>query len=476
MRYLPRLLPDFLGQYRAPDGYRAQAWLVLLMTLLLLVIWPIPNGQLPFHRNFVLIPLFLLQAWLVFRGHALPLHWRAFRRPLLLVGVLTGWIVLTGLWHSPSTSVFLQQLNGKWLRALETGFMGLTLLPVLAVNRIEAKRGMQCLWLILLAMTLLALVQLADFVSLWHQSGLLPLGFTRLAYSRFELSVYFNMALVFVFAEIAVRLAMGRSLFHGSRIGLCCVLLILLVSQLGLVTRNATVGIVANLLSITILVSLMRGSQWGRRKTTLFILLAVAVIAGIGVTSWKTDPRWTIFKQTLPLALDTTHHLAWLDKAHHAYPVMANGHMVDVSAYERIAWQKIGYQMVLKEPLGMGWYAENFHRAVEKYYGYTTTTQSHSGMINFTLSNGIPGFILWLMLLGWLIGYGLRHFYQRKMISGLALAIFVMGMTMRGFFDDIWRDHMLEMFFFISGFLLMLCDYEQSSAKIAQVNENPGHE
>ncbi|TDR80767.1 O-antigen ligase family protein [Paludibacterium purpuratum] len=467
MVLLRYFFPAFLRQDKVSDGYSRLAWLIWLLTLVLMLIWPIPNGQLPFHRNFILVPLFLLQAWLVWRHApvraALPL--RQIKPVLVLLGILSVWILLTGLLHGQSTRFFLREFNGKWLRVLETGFMGLSLVPLLSAGR-RQRACYEVLWALLCVMGLLAVWQLYDIVRLWHHNGgVIPWQFTRLAYSRFELSVYFSTLLIFLFVEIGVRAALGR---RESRVGWPALLVLLslaLAAQLSLMTRNATVGVLANMLSVTLLVLLMRAASWGKGRLLAVALLGVVLIGGVATISWKTDSRWASLKQTLPVALDTSHHLAWLDLNRYPYPSMANGQMVDVSAYERISWLKIGSELMLKEPWGQGLRGDNFHLLVAKYYGPTTTTQSHSGMINFALANGIPGMVLWLVILGWLTAIGLHRFYRYRRAAGLCLAIFVMGMTLRGLVDDIWRDHMLEMFFFFCGLLLTLCyaDDEPSS-------------
>jgi hypothetical protein len=456
-----RMLPGFLSGYRAPAGYPVLAWLSWVAVLLLTAIWAVPNGALPFHRNFILLPGFLILLFLyLFRSH-LGSRLLAPLGPRLswLLLLLSVWMLCTGVWHASSISQFLATYNGKWLRVLETGFMGLLLSRILLPSPAEPGRlrAVDLFWGLICGSWLLAFAQAVDVLLIWRQSHVFPWQFTRLAYSRMELSVSFGFLIGTLCAEIGARLAISRRWLPVSWAGLIVMLLVVLFAQFALATRNATIGVAATVLSVTLLVLIMRARVWRRRTLFVFLCVGLCLLSGIASLSWSSDARWKGFSATVPLALDTQHNLAWLDNQAHHYPLLPDGQQVEVSAYERIAWFKIGSWLVLQEPWGQGLRADNFHQLVARYFGNTTTSQSHSGMINFALANGLPGLLLWLMILAGLIGIGGRSFYREGKIAGLFLMAFVLGFAMRSVFDDIWRDHMLEMFFFFCAVLLSLC-------------------
>jgi hypothetical protein len=452
-------LSSFFRAYTPPADYPRLAWVVLCLVLTLVAVWPIPNANLPFHRNFILYPAFLIMLYLPLRHvslrqglcAALPSHL------LWLLGLLTAWILLVGLWHADSKIEILQQFNGKWVRVLQTGFMGLVLGRVLLGQQQYRDKAVTLFWWIMCALWLLPLVQMLDMLHVWSQQDYFPWQFSRLTDTRTQLSIALGMLLSFFCAEIGARLALGRRWLPVPWRTLLLMLAVTLFSQLAIATRNGTIGVAGTVLSITVLLLILRAKSWRRRTMAAVVLLSVLLLSALAWISWESDARWHDFKQTLPLALDTQHNLGWLDKDTYPYPKMSNGQQVDVSAYERIAWIKVGVWLIGQEPWGQGIRGDNYHRLVSKYFGKTTTTQSHSGMVNFTLALGIPGMILWLAILSQLVLIGGRSFYLEGKIPGLFLMIFVIGVTVRSMLDNVWADHIMEQFFFFCAFFLALC-------------------
>ncbi|TCP13083.1 O-antigen ligase-like membrane protein [Crenobacter luteus] len=455
--FAPRTEPVWLSRL---------AWGLLL---LLAFIWPIPNGQLPFHRNFPLLLSFFAMLYLFYR---LPADERRaalapYRALAWLLLLLSAWILLTGLWHSPRQWGYLGTFNGKWLRVLQTGFMGLLVLPLFAARGEGALGARRLFCYLLVAMWLVPLLQSLDVLWLWFKLGSLPWMQTRLGYSKMEMSVHINLVASFLFAELAARLVAGRRWLPLSWPVLLFMLATCLFSGLAIATRNATIGLAGMVLSLTLMAVLFRARDWGWAKTLGGLgagLLLLAVVAGV---SWQSDPRWKTFVQTVPLSLDTERYQSWRDREAFPLPALPDGGVAEVSAYERIAWIKIGSQLILREPLGQGIAGDNFHRLVERYYGESkTTSQSHSGVINFALANGIPGLLLWLLLLGALVYAGGRAFYRDGLVPGLFLMMLVLSYAGRSLIDDVLRDHMLEMFFFLTMLLLALCRAEKAEAPL----------
>lgn len=456
--FLPtNLLPRFLVGFRAPDRYRRLGWAIWLMMLTLALIWPVPNEMLPFHRNMILLPCFLALVYLVVRE---PDLWRStvavVPRPLLwLVFALTLWTFVIGLWKGDTVSSFLIVFNGKWLRVLETGFIGLVLARVLLCRSDNRLTPADLFFGVVSCMWLLPVVQVWREVLVWLHTHNIAWAETWIAATRMEASVAFGMLISFLCAEIGTRLAMKRRWLPVSWPVLLAMTVIVFMAQLSLQTRNGTIGMAGSILSISLLLLIVRARAWKWPATVAVVLVTLLGLSSVAWISWHSDPRWQSLKQTIPAALDTRHNLAWLDYKKYPYPTLADGEIAGGSNYERIAWFKIGSWLILKEPMGNGLRGDNFHRLVERYFGPTTTTQSHSGMINFALAVGIPGLLMWLAILGCLARVGWLQFFRRGSIPGLFLLVYVISTGMRSVVDDIWRDHMLEQFFFFSAFLLM---------------------
>lgn len=456
--FLPtNLLPQFLVGFRAPARYPRLGWAIWLMMLALAVIWPVPNEMLPFHRNMILLPCFLALVYLVVRE---PDLWRSTvavvpRRLLWLVLALTLWTFVIGLWKGDTVSSSLIVFNGKWLRVLETGFIGLMLSRVLLRRPDNRLTAADLFFGVVCCMWLLPVIQVWHEGQVWLHTHNIAWAETWIAATRMEASVAFGMLISFLCAEIGTRLAIKRHWLPVSWPILLAMTVIVFGAQLSLQTRNATIGMAGSILSISLLLLMVRARQWKWHAIVAVVLVTLLGLFSVAWISWHSDPRWQSLKQTFPAALDTKHNLAWLDYKKYPYPTLADGEIAAGSNYERIAWLKIGSWLILKEPLGNGLHGDNFHRLVERYFGPTTTTQSHSGMINFALAVGIPGLLMWLAILGYLARIGWVQFFRYGRMPGLFLMVYVFSTGMRSMVDDIWRDHMLEQFFFFSAFLLV---------------------
>ncbi len=464
MTSLRSILPDFIGKFSTGSRRPVELWSMWACLLTLASFWPIPNGFLPFHRNFLIFIILILTAANCFKTTGLcgdilrPI--KGVIWPLFLLSI---WLLVSGLFFSGKGLIYAELYNGKWLRALETGWIGLAILPILIPAQ-STLRPVDILWGLLCFMWLVVFVQFADtFINAIQIHGI-PWQFTRIAYSRMELSVHVNMVLSFLAAEMALRIALGRRWLPVSMPVLAIMLLICFLTGLQLATRNATVGMVGTILSIMVLVLVFRFKDWSLLKIIGSCVIGVTILIGVLTISFDSDSRWKSLLATVPYSLDTQHNKFWLNNTTYPLPKLKDGSGVDVSNYERLAWFKVGWGIVAKEPLGIGIASDNFHRLVEKYYQEpSTTSQSHSGLLNFTLAAGIPGLILWLCIIGYLLKRGWVCFYRHKKTAGLFLIMFVFGFAVRSIFDDVLRDHMLEIFFFFSALLLALCEREVSS-------------
>lgn len=159
-------------------------------------------------------------------------------------------------------------------------------------------------------------------------------------------------------------------------------------------------------------------------------------------------------RETVPIALDTTNNKAWLDSKKYEYPKLSNGETVSSSNYERPAWVKEGLILISENPLGVGYGRNAFghgSRQIRRSGGH-----SHSGIIDLGIGTGIPGMALWVLFLGALVYYGFSSFKNTVVILARRLFFIASGFCFRMIVDSVIRDHMLEQFMFLAGFLLTM--------------------
>jgi O-antigen ligase len=173
-------------------------------------------------------------------------------------------------------------------------------------------------------------------------------------------------------------------------------------------------------------------------------------------TALRNDARWQGFSEAAAVAFDTKNNMAWLDRGKYPLPLMQNGQPVEESAYSRLAWAKVAVEQIQRHPLGLGYGHKAFGWAVNSSYNVNTGHESsHSGLLDFTLANGIPGLLLWLALSAALITSGWCAFRNRHSPVGLMLAFTVIAYLVRCLIDGHLSGFRFEMYAFLVGALIM---------------------
>ena len=152
--------------------------------------------------------------------------------------------------------------------------------------------------------------------------------------------------------------------------------------------------------------------------------------------------------------MDTQTYRAWLDDRI-ALPRMSNGQPVDHSAYMRLAWFREGALATIDFPLGVGYGRDAFGQALQRKYG-EGHGHSHSSMIDFALSGGVPGLLIWLVFSATLLRLGSRAYFEQKDPAGIALVLLVAGTLFRMVIDSNLRYHGLQQYLFLLGVLATL--------------------
>jgi hypothetical protein len=176
------------------------------------------------------------------------------------------------------------------------------------------------------------------------------------------------------------------------------------------------------------------------------------------------DPRWSTVIETIPIAFDTDTYRYWTDRSI-ALPKLSNGKQVGISNYERIAWAVKSLEYIKKEPMGIGYGRNSFGHAIQKYEGIDSARgmHSHSGILDFTISTGLIGLMLWLVFIGLIVVFSLKRFLIDTSYFALVSFFITTGFFFRGIVDSIMRDHVFQQFMLMLGIFLAFLVYEQIS-------------
>ncbi len=425
------------------------AGLLLILTSALNLIWPKLHSVA--LRNSLLAVLLLTGLWLYRRLARGGLPLRQLRLPVWLYLLLSGWLLATvTLADDPLNS--LTQYRGEWLMGAVALAIGLLLATLARSGRLTGLTPQALIIAITLGLALPVLGLIGLNLLDVFAGQPLALGEAP-GYGRTSLSYSHNILFGFLLADAVARCSGKPRLLPLPAAALLAALALSLFATYLLNTRNGTLCV---LLMILLAVGLIVWQQRQRIRPAWLLgalLLAGALTAFIRL-AYQADQRWATFRESTQLALDTQTHRAWL-YPDMPRPLMRNGQPVDESAYMRLAWFKEGALAILDYPLGVGFGRNAYGHAMQRKYGIKGG-HSHSSLIDFTLSGGIPGILLWLALSAALIRLGWQAFIQRSDSAGIVLSLFVAGTLLRMLIDSNLRDHGLEQTLFLYALLATL--------------------
>lgn len=368
----------------------------------------------------------------------------------LCLALLTSWMLIQTVIWGVDRPASLGDFSREWLGSLLSAALAYGILKVTADeagrNRSEDLMAWVVLALFAHAVWTIAFQALKAAQTGTYQHGSVPYG----DYS--VLSTPINMAFALLVADCAARWMGAGSLFRWSQKLSVFLLLIAATAVVAVKARNGVIAVLAVLAVLSVLLLLAQRGQLRTRSVAylaLLLPLTAVILLTINVLS---DPRWNTFVETASIAVDADTHRAWLDKGKYPLPRLASGETVEASAYDRIAWGRIALEGIAARPVGYGYGLIGFGYYVKTKYGGEGFVSSHSGILDFTLANGVPGLVL-------LAGFSVMIF-RRGLLSwhagnpwGLALMLSLTNYFARIILDGHLGGYRLKMAALLIGIL-----------------------
>lgn len=401
-------------------------------------------------RKFLLVAAFLI---------AFKSFWKAMlEKPQPLVTAVTIFLILQ-IWmltislliaKQPAASFF--EWVGQWLPAFMTFVIGIGLAHSLMKSKLKSART-AVVMLVVIPVTLYQCVNAVDVI---HDMILEGAFLTQQpGISDHKANIGYLIALLepILIADMLSRLIKGNRLIPVPGWVTGAILILALFSLITASSRNGIIIMfMAFVLGAGLMISEIR-KVYSQKKIIGFILATLIFTFLFAFVSYKSDPRWQNFSETIPVAWDIDRDLLWLNSDGSNLPLTKSGHPVELSAYNRIAWAHEGWRMLMEHPWGLEIARDTFHKLEVAKYGHAGMSHSHNSWIDFGLEVGVPGLLLWSGILFILIRYGWRTWSTDKDPLGLALTILVIMFAVRGLFDSIFRDHEIEQFMLVAGLL-----------------------
>lgn len=450
----------FFGAKTAAAGaWPLRIWFIATSTCALAFVWPLPH-TIALRNGLMAILLVTLslqtdwrETWLCFR--------RAGRVVTILYGAFTLWIVLVALFISPFREWSLGEINGQWCAGSVAALIGTT-----TAFQKDARIGPIVIMTLLgtLATQVLAL----DLQGIWvivHTgawSHMARLG--GLSAGPGKASYLTNFLLSGLIAELSLRME-GRRTLPWSSTGIVGLALACLLSVYFEAMRNELFDIVVFAGFVGIIGYRIQARHTPRRALLMAVGSLAVTLAAIGI-DLKLDPRWQTLWATIPIALDTTRHLAWLNGQRFPLPHLPNGQVVSPSNYLRIAWIKEGLKSVIANPLGVGFGRSAFGRALQLRFGKLAgATGLNNSLITIAIGTGIPGVILWLTWFASVGRLAVSRFTGPRAFEARFLLLIILAFGVRMGLDNEMQNYTLEQFLYFLGLLVSLSIMGGGAAK-----------
>ena len=448
---------------RVPAGQAGLAF-ALLSLLVLHFVLPLPNT--------IALRLFLIAAGLGFFGYRCyrdrpSLAHLAILRPVgILYAVLSLWILFGALFVSTDPARSFAEINAHWLRAFLLFAIGISAATLFGSTphsrRLLVAASVGALMIHVVYLELDTLITLA-------QTGDLSLRMPGLTNGPDKVSFMTNLICAFVLADLYFVSSAKKPVFLRPLPMFVCVGVI---SLLALYLGSMRNGIIAFVISLAVGIALYLKANATRlhMRHLASVCMALLVAVGLMYASAESDKRWAALADTIPIALDTDRHKAWLDHRQ-PLPQLPDGKEVNHSNYVRIAWAKEGLQMVAEHPLGVGYDRNAFGRASQAKYGLSGAGSTHSGLLDMFIATGVPGGLLWLALLFTVLKLSLDAFRRTQSFYALALFFVVLDFSLRMTIDGIVRDHIFQQFMLFAGLLAGITALEFEERRISMAEE-----
>lgn len=367
---------------------------------------------------------------------------------------LTLWMTIQSVFIAVDPDA-IGNMTSHWLRITISTITGALLGCYIARQKPRNTSGSKAATVIMLAIALPFILHtgivIVNSFEMFLETGSFGRRLTGLTDGPDKISYLTNIVMALVLAAFAYLLINKKVTRQLGLTALVCIIgAITVLDQYFALMRN---GIICAALMCIITITYVGIRSSFSVKAKLGTALLTLVVLAAGVHMQAQDTRWQSFAETLPLGWDTQSNLSWLD-ASLPMPTLSDGSTVNHSNYVRIAWIKEGGVLIAENPLGRGYERNAFGRALMEKFSVNKvhSLHSHSGIIDFTIATGIPGGILLYGLFLLMFVYGLKSSVKSPslIIPGLGLALLAADFGTRSLLDSVLRDHMFEMFMFLS--------------------------
>ncbi len=191
------------------------------------------------------------------------------------------------------------------------------------------------------------------------------------------------------------------------------------------------------------------------RKKVVYSLVALMPLAiGAVFLFYRSDARWAQLSETLDLVMkekEPARILAF--SSSYDFPRLQNRKRVNVSNFIRFTKYRVALRVVREYPLGIGFGRNAFGHYLKDRYKSGVGLNSDSSLLDMAVGAGVPGVAFFGALIFSILAMSFRSFTKSRDYYALVLYLIIICFGARMVFDSVLRDHLLEIFLFVTGML-----------------------
>ncbi|MFQ5480863.1 MAG: O-antigen ligase family protein [Thermodesulfobacteriota bacterium] len=375
-----------------------------------------------------------------------------------LFTLFAGWVLFLALFISDDTVWALTEIKTQWVMGSLALLLGIGVAALARQGALKLRTALTVIfWTLVIHVVAINVDGLYRIITGLY-SGQPFGGLTALTRSvggmtigPIDASVLASILFVFLLTELIVRALYKRRLLRASKAVI--IISFILVALCSLLTGMRNVVEVPIILSAAIFILIASGGRV--RKNVLYSSLILVPLAfSVIFLTYKSDKRWSDFFDCFTLVMEQKEPakiIAFSATSH--YPRLPDNRPVNISNFIRLTKYRVGFNIIRANPLGIGYGRNAFGHYIKGLYNKGAGYNSDSSLLDISIGTGLVGVALFGALIFSILAKSYKAFRQRGDFYALLLFLLIICFTSRMVFDSVFRDHLLEVFMFVTGLL-----------------------
>lgn len=424
------------------------------------------NGTMALRNAIAIVLLLSLLIFFTKNKEALRIinEYKDFKIIVIALIVFVVYVFFHSIFFSHELAWSLSEFKSHIFYPMLYFFMGILLATYVAESRYTTKEMLITILFFSIFIHILY-IDLVAIDKLFHD-GVMMHRYGGLMDSPVQPNYLTNILLAMIITELVYRLRVKKQILQVSNGVLYLLLVASIFSTFIEALRLGDIALVFLGIGSSMLF-LYNNHQYSKNVRRLIASSLIVVLTIPLAYNINNDPRWSKLFETIPMALNTSNSLHWLNRSLPG-PKTESGYEVRGSNYERVAWAKKAIDYVIDEPLGIGFGRNAFGHAMEMRHSELANrgSHAHSSILTLAVGGGVVSVFLWLIFVFLIAKSAIKEFKSTYNYFSILTLFVTMGFVGRSFVDGNMSDHMFLQFMMILGISLLFLFKEKESELI----------